>query len=224
MRIFAIGDLHLPGGSENKSMDIFGELWESHFDKIKSDWIERVSQEDVVLIPGDISWAMFFEDALHDIDAICALPGSKILLKGNHDFWWNSITRLRQILHGQTYALQNDALIFGGVAFAGSRGWEKMGEDGKIQRREIIRMELSLKAASAKSPERIVAMTHYPPFDENGGESAMTRLFQEYGVSDAVYGHLHGEGAKNAIVGERGGVRYHLAACDYLGFKLLQLP
>ncbi len=224
MRIFAIGDLHLPGGGENKSMDVFGELWESHFDKIKSDWLARVSHEDVVLIPGDISWAMSFEDALHDLETICALPGRKILLKGNHDFWWGSVTRLRQALSSGTYALQNDAVIFDGVGFAGSRGWEKIGEDGKIQRREIIRMELSLKAAREKGPERIVAMTHYPPFDENGGESAMTSLFEEYCVSDVVYGHLHGEGARNAVLGERGGVRYHLAACDHLDFKLLELP
>jgi predicted phosphohydrolase len=223
MRIFAIGDLHLPGGSENKSMDVFGGLWESHFEKIKKDWLARVSQEDVVLIPGDISWAMSFEDALHDLAAICALPGRKILLKGNHDYWWGSITRLRQALSGEAYALQNDALLFGGVGFAGSRGWEKIGEDGKIQRREIIRMELSLRTAREKGSERIVAMTHYPPFDESGGASPMTRLFEEYGVSDVVYGHLHGEGARGAVQGERGGVRYHLAACDYLNFKLLEL-
>ena len=223
MRVFAIGDLHLPGGSENKSMDVFGSMWENHFEKICGDWREKVGEDDIVLIPGDISWAMLFDDALADIKAICALPGKKVMIKGNHDYWWSSITRLRQVLFGNTFAIQNDAFVFGGVAIAGSRGWERISAEGKVQRREIIRMELSLKTACDKGAERIIAMTHYPPFDENGGATELTKLFEEYGVSDVIYGHLHGDGTKNAVQGLTGGVRYHLASCDFLEFRLLEI-
>jgi predicted phosphohydrolase len=109
-RVFAISDLHLPGGSDNKSMDLFGARWQAHFHQIKEDWMSRVGDEDIVLIPGDISWAMRLEDAREDLDAIGSLPGIKVLIKGNHDYWWNSISRVRAALPARMYALQNDAV------------------------------------------------------------------------------------------------------------------
>ena len=223
MRVFAIGDLHLPGGSQNKSMDVFGSMWENHFEKICRDWHEKVSDDDLVLIPGDISWAMLFEDALADLGSICALPGKKVMIKGNHDYWWSSITKLRQALYNGTYAIQNDAFVFGGIAVAGSRGWEHITSDGKVQRREIMRMEMSLKSAQQKNDGRIIVMMHYPPFDERGNATELTDLFEQYGASDVIYGHLHGDGTKNAVQGLINGINYRLASCDFLDFRLLEL-
>jgi hypothetical protein len=135
MSIFAIGDLHLPGG-DDKPMQVFGAHWEGHWEKIRADWRARVTGEDAVLIPGDISWAMHLEDALPDLRAIGELPGRKILLRGNHDYWWGAISRVRDVLPPGMYALQNDALVLDGVAFCGSRGWtypqNADGEDARL--------------------------------------------------------------------------------------------
>lgn len=136
MRVFAIGDLHLPGG-EDKPMNVFGDRWDEHFEKISADWKARVGEEDVVLIPGDISWAMQLEHAADDLQAIGSLPGIKILLRGNHDYWWSTITRVRELLPPKMYALQNDAIRIGDYVFCGSRGWtgEETTDDKKIYAR-----------------------------------------------------------------------------------------
>lgn len=230
MRIFAIGDLHLPGG-QSKPMDVFGAHWEGHFEKIAADWRGRVADDDVVLLPGDLSWAMTLEEAEPDLQAICALPGRKLMLRGNHDYWWSSLTRVRALLPPGNYALQNDACLLDGVAFAGTRGWTVPppgagpSQDQKIYRREVMRLELSLRDAAARARGGpIVAMLHFPPFGEKKEDSDFTRLLQEYGVRHCVYGHLHGEGLRGAFSGERQGVCYHLASCDGLGFQLLEIP
>lgn len=221
MRLFAISDLHLPGGMD-KTMDRFGAGWVGHFDKICADWCARVLPEDLVLIPGDLSWAMTFDDACADLDAICALPGQKVLLKGNHDYWWNSVSRLRDHLAQGCWALQNDAVFFDDLAVCGSRGWEYGAQaDEKVMRREIMRMEMSLNAAMVRSPKRVIAMMHFPPFDERGRLTPFTELFERFGVTDVVYGHLHGQSIRAARTGLIGSVRYHLVSCDALDFKLL---
>lgn len=230
-RVFAIGDLHLPGG-EDKSMDVFGQHWEGHFERIAEDWMTRVTPEDVVLIPGDISWAMRLEDAIPDLNAIAALPGHKVMIRGNHDYWWSSIGKVRSNLKPGLYALQNDALKLGNTVCCGSRGWLIPGDtaDGdlrKIYARELVRMELSLQAgskAAADGNSRLVAMIHYPPCDELGRENDMTQLFERYGVQDVVYGHLHGAANAHAFSGILNGIRYHPVSCDGLGFQLYQLP
>lgn len=229
-RIFAIGDLHLPGGAD-KSMDVFGAHWEGHFDRIAEDWVARVAPEDVVLIPGDISWAMRLEDALPDLDAIAALPGHKVMIRGNHDYWWSSIGKVRQSLKPGLYALQNDALRFGDTVCCGSRGWLIPGETAdadlrKIYARELVRMELSLQQGSKALGEngRLVALIHYPPCDEQGRENEMTQLFARYAVHDVVYGHLHGVANAHAFSGTLRGIRYHPVSCDGLGFQLYELP
>ena len=154
-RIFAIADLHLPG-EKDKSMDIFGPHWEGHFEKIKADWALKVDDEDIVLIPGDISWAMTLEGALEDLFSIGELPGYKVLLRGNHDYWWSSISKLRSVLPDKMYAVQNDALLIGDYVICGSRGWaitegETAEADKKIYERELMRMEMSLNRACAIS-------------------------------------------------------------------------
>lgn len=227
--IFAIGDLHLPGGAE-KPMDVFGAHWEGHFDKIAADWTARVRAEDIVLIPGDISWAMKMDDAKQDLDAIGRLPGRKLLIRGNHDYWWSSVSRLRALLPGGMFALQNDALALDGYVFCGSRGWalpdgEGDSENRRLYQRELMRMELSLQrgAALLQDGDLLIAMIHYPPVEVSGCPTPMSRLFSAYGVRHVFYGHLHGPAGASAFRGECEGVTYHPVACDGLGFRLSEL-
>lgn len=229
MRIFAIGDLHLPGG-DDKPMQVFGAHWEGHWDKIRADWRQRVTPEDIVLIPGDISWAMYLEDATPDLLSIGEMPGRKILLRGNHDYWWGAITRVRDALPAGMYALQNDALLLDGIAFCGSRGWtnpqgSEEGEDARLYARELIRLRISLERARQIQPEgRLIALTHFPPLGDGGARTPVSDMMREFGVSDVVYGHLHGASIRGAFTGLADGVRYHFVSCDGLGFRLYQLP
>lgn len=223
MKLFAIGDLHLSHAAE-KPMDIFGAGWDNHVGHIAAAWRDSVGEEDAVLIPGDISWAMRLKDAVPDFEYIASLPGKKILLRGNHDYWWTSLSKVRKMLPPGIYALQNDAVEIGnGAAAAGSRGWICPGSAGfdrardqRIYEREVIRLELSLSKAPKGS--RIIAMLHYPPFNEKRLSSDFTELFEKYGVERVVYGHLHGRACKNAFEGMRGGIEYTLCSADHLGF------
>lgn len=221
MKVFAIGDLHLAGGS-NKPMDVFGPHWDRHFERISESWCEQVADGDTVLIPGDISWAIRQEQAVEDLMAIGKLPGRKILLRGNHDYWWNSLSKLRAILPENMYALQNDCIVVENIAFTGSRGWTCPGssgfaeEDEKLYQRELIRMGMSLE----KAPKDLlkICMLHFPPFNERRQPSGFTELFEKHGVHTVVYGHLHGRSCKNAFEGERNGVNYLLCSADHLNF------
>lgn len=227
MDIYAIGDLHLPGG-DDKPMEVFGSHWEGHFSRIVQDWCARVKDDDAVLIPGDISWAMQLQDALPDLEAIGQLPGKKILLRGNHDYWWCGISRLREMLPKGMYAVQNDAMLLGNIAICGTRGWTLPApnqlEDEKIYARELLRMEMSLERAKQLKGERLVVMCHYPPLGEGGEATRLSALLEKYEVDDVVYGHLHGASLRGAVTGTFGGVRYHCVSCDGLHFRLYRLP
>lgn len=231
MNVYAISDLHLPGG-DKKPMDIFGEHWINHFKRIEEDWLARVNACDIVLLPGDISWAMQLEQAMQDLLALGSLPGHKVLLRGNHDYWWSSITRLRNALPDGMYALQNDSLRLGTAIICGTRGWlcpeggTLSSEDERVYRRELQRLELSLQHAAKRQEAETwtIAMLHYPPITENTRDTEVTALLEAYGVRDVVYGHLHGAGLQNAFTGEHRGVRYHQVSCDGLGFRLYQVP
>ncbi len=225
MAIYAISDLHLPAGND-KPMDIFGEHWEKHFDRIKEDWLKRVTDDDIVLLPGDLSWAMQLQDALQDLDAIGALPGKKILTRGNHDYWWSSIGRVRDKLSKNMYALQNDAVVLDGYVFAGTRGWilptEEIGEDDKrIFLRELKRLTMSLEHARRIAPNLpLICMLHYPPLSDNMRSTEVTRILRDFDVKHAVYGHLHGTALNGAFRGESDGIIYHQVSCDGLNFKI----
>lgn len=211
-------------------MHVFGSHWEGHFYRIAEDWKARVQPHDIVLIPGDISWAMKLEDAMEDLQAIGHLPGRKVLIRGNHDYWWGSIGKLRSHLPVGMYALQNDALLLDGFLFCGSRGWVLASEDGaeedqKIYARELGRMELSLQHARRLDAEKApIVLTHYPPVEEKGGRTPLAELLLRYGVRDVVYGHLHGVACERAFSGTVGEMRCHPVSCDCLGFKLYELP
>lgn len=226
MSVFAISDLHLP--ARQKPMDIFGAHWENHFERIAEDWRSRVTNEDIVLLPGDLTWAMHLEEALEDIGKIGELPGKKLILRGNHDYWWSAIGRVRRALPQNMFALQNDSMMLDGIVFAGTRGWTiPTGEhpeesDVRIYERERMRLEMSLLTARAKSPDApLIAMMHYPPLMESA--RGFSDILEQYEVDHCVYGHLHGAGLNGAIKGEHGGVRYHQVSCDGLGFKLYLL-
>ncbi|HWQ58566.1 MAG TPA: metallophosphoesterase [Clostridia bacterium] len=222
MKVYCIGDLHLPGNSE-KPMDVFGHAWDDHPTRIREAWRDTVESHDLVLVPGDISWAMRLEDVREDLAFIGSLPGTKLLLRGNHDYWWNSISKVRALLPEGCFALQNDAFHFGDFAFAGSRGWVCPGsagfseeEDRGIYERELIRLGLSLDAA--KPGERLLAMLHFPPFNEKRMSSGFTSLLESHGVETVVYGHLHDKACASAFEGKRGGVSYMLCSADHIGF------
>jgi len=222
MHIYAIADLHL-SHSTDKPMDVFGEAWRYHVEKLERNWREAVSEEDLVLIPGDISWAMQLNAALPDLAFIGRLPGKKILIKGNHDYWWSAIGRVRAALPANIRALQNDAFLENGVGICGSRGWLCPGgsnctaADEKSYLREVERLRLSVRALP--ETETRIAMMHFPPFCERERTSGFTEIFEEYGIQTVVYGHLHGEANRNAFEGERNGIVYHCVAADKLDFK-----
>lgn len=228
MQVYAIGDLHLPGG-DLKPMDVFGPHWERHFEKIAADWRANVQADDLVLIPGDISWAIRLEDAMEDLCAIGNLPGKKVLLRGNHDYWWSAIGRVRRSLPAGMHAVQNDCVDVGEYVVCGTRGWTLPldaadSEDVRIYERELLRMEMTLKAAVRIADSRpILCMTHFPPLTDACRETGFTRLLEQYGAAHVFYGHLHGPSLKQAFRGEHNGVHYHQVSCDGLNFCLYRL-
>jgi predicted phosphohydrolase len=225
MRIFAISDLHLPG-KQNKPMDVFNDLWTNHPQQIKQAWINKVSEDDLVLIPGDISWAMTLEEVSEDLDFIQSLPGEKVILRGNHDYWWSSVSKVRKCLSPEVFALQNDYYpLPDGTAICGTRGWElpslhKTEHDVKIYNRELQRLRLSLDAAKKEGLIPSVVMLHFPPTDKDGHGTAITSILESYQVSKCVYGHLHGI-QSGAWVGNLRGIEYFHVSCDAIGFSPL---
>ena len=224
-KIYAIADLHMSFSVPNKAMDVFGEQWANYTNRLQSAWKELVGEDDLVLVPGDISWAMYLSDAAADLAFLGSLPGKKLLLRGNHDFWWSSVTQVRRSLPEGVYALQNDTFRFHGVEIAGTRGWVvpesagfKESEDRKLFEREKQRLLLSLNRLD---PDTVhLVMFHYPPFSETGKPSEFVSLLKPYDVKAAVYGHLHGKKAyASAFTGPYEGTYYHFAAADALDFR-----
>jgi predicted phosphohydrolase len=223
MRVFAIADPHL-SRSDPKPMTIFGPAWEGHPQTFFDGWRETVTEDDLVLVPGDLSWALRLDEALLDLNDIGDLPGRKVILRGNHDYWWPSVSRLRAALPEGMYAVQNDALLLDGLVIAGSRGWVCPGshgfseQDEKIYRRELERLRLSLAAASKLKGEAFVVMLHFPPVNSRLEPSGFTDLLVEAAPDALVFGHVHGEPPER-VVPELPRIDVHLVAADALGFR-----
>ncbi len=245
-RIWAIGDLHLSFGVPNKSMDLFGPNWESHAEAVAVQWKATIHPEDLVLIPGDISWAMRLEDALVDLRWIDALPGTKVMIKGNHDYWWPSLKKLTQVIPSSIHVIQNNVFSWKGVSIGGTRLWDtpeysfqqwidfqenpkqktSSEEEDIIQEelsqkifdRELERLQLSLQAIPKEAKVKI-AMTHYPPIGADLKPSRASQILERFGIQVCVFGHLHNIKSNVSLFGEKNGIRYILTSCDYLRFQ-----
>lgn len=232
MRLFAIADLHL-AGSVDKPMNIFGPRWENHEARIRDHWESQVSAQDTVLVGGDISWANSFDEVLADLVFLDRLPGRKILLRGNHDYWWSTMRKLTDFCqtHGLSSLefLRNDALFASGFYICGSRGWILPGDedftegDRKIFQRELIRMDLSLQRLAPlrkrEGPERpTIALMHYPPLDEKGQKSELCQLLEGAGVDLCLFGHIHHWAPYYESRPLLDGIRYIMVASDQLRF------
>lgn len=245
MSIWAIADPHLSFGVANKSMEVFGPLWKDYTQKMEMAWRECVSDQDLVLIAGDISWAMRLEDALADLLWIDALPGTKVMIKGNHDFWWGSSVKLAKVMPASIHWIYNNAFSWKTVSIAGSRLWDSeeysfhpyihfkenaqaknqessKEEDEKIFLRELERLKLSLKMLDQQASLKI-AMTHYPPISADLKPSRTSALLEEFNIDICVFGHLHSLKKDSPLFGEARGIRYLLTSCDYLDFKPIHI-
>ncbi|MBC5997412.1 serine/threonine protein phosphatase [Romboutsia ilealis] len=228
MSLYAIGDLHF-STSVNKPMNVFGNNWDNHEEKIIDSWKLKVKPEDTVLVLGDTSWGINLEEAKSDLDIISELPGQKYFVKGNHDYWWTTVTNLNK-LYDNCKFMQTNFYEYGEYAICGGRGWicpndvKFDSKDEQIYKREENRIRISLEAARKSGYEKIMVVTHYPPTNDKLEESIFTRLYEEYKVEKVIYGHLHGrESFKMGLKGIRNGVEYILASCDYLDFDLIKI-
>jgi len=227
MALYTIGDLHL-ALSLDKPMDVFGEIWEDHPKKLKQGF-SSLGENDTCVLCGDLSWGMSLEEAKEDFRFIHELPGKKILLKGNHDYWWSTATKARAFFQENGFdsldILHNNCFFYGDYALCGTRGWfyeEEKGieHDQKIMRREVMRLEASLKAAGEK--EKLVFL-HYPPIYQHYTCEAILELFEQYRVRLCCYGHIHGKGCLSAFNGWRGCTEFRLVSADHVDFTPIKL-
>ena len=224
MGLFALSDLHLSFFKE-KPMDIFGDNWENHWQKIKDNWERTISDNDTVIIAGDISWGCGLDEATPDLEFVNNLKGRKIILQGNHDYWWNSVSKVRKAFPNMTF-IKNDFTTYENYAICGSRGWLCPNDisfteyDEKLYNREVIRVRLSLDSAVKSGyKDNIILALHYPPMNEKREYSEFMKIIDEYNIKNVIYGHLHGkETLKNVLDGEYNGVRYNLTSVDYIDF------
>lgn len=224
-KIFAFADTHL-SFSQEKPMDVFGDEWKDHDEKIRQACLAEIKADDYLIIAGDISWALKMDEAIPDLDWIDKLPGKKIIVKGNHDLWWHGITKLNA-LYENIYFLQNDHfMVSDELAICGTRGWLLPNEDdyteadAKITKREVMRLKMSLDSAMAAGAKDIICAMHFPPAIIPNRDSDFTMLISQYPVSQVVYGHLHGVNSYNkGIKGRHNETIYRLVSIDYLKFK-----
>lgn len=244
-KIWTLADLHLAFGAPSKSMEVFGPVWKDYEQKIETHWKERVKEEDLVLVPGDISWAMKETDALKDLDWIDALPGTKLICKGNHDYWWPSNAKLSGLLPPSIHFVHNSAFDWNGIAFGGARLWDTreynfnefiefrpnpkqkkkevdLAEQERIFVRELDRLKLSLEKMNPNAKTKI-ALTHYPPIGADLKPSRASILLEDYGIDVCVFGHLHNVREGALPFGEARGVKYVFASADYLRFTPIEV-
>ena len=223
MALYAIGDLHLCLGAP-KPMDIFGGAWVGYMDKLK-EGMSVITPEDTTILLGDLSWALDMDHAVEDFAWINQIPGKKIILKGNHDYWWSTVAKFNKFCEANGFTdmhlLNNNCFEYDDWAICGTRGWffeeERHGaHDEKVFKRELIRLETSLKAAGEKQK---MVFLHYPPRYKGYECKEILDLLEKYQVRRCFYGHLHGGRHKLAMEGQWDGVEFRLVAADYIGFK-----
>lgn len=236
MKIYAIGDVHLSfrkqvnplyweSAEVNKPMELFGEKWREHYRKIYNNWMDIVETGDIVLMPGDISWALKLYEAKYDLEFLGLLPGTIVCVSGNHDYWWQSLARVRAVLPHNIKVIQNDHIQYGDLAICGSRGWWCPGsvhfkaEDLRIYRRELIRMENSLQGLVSKELKDIIVLIHFMPTNELHQKNEFIELFHKYRVSTVIYSHLHGAAACQRLPDSAWGINFHLVSADYVDFN-----
>ena len=240
MSIYAIGDLHLSLNKE-KPMDIFGGNWKKHAQKIKENWKNTVQDNDLVILPGDFSWEMHLKDMYNDFAYLNDLPGKKLLLKGNHDYWWTTLAKMREFLQENKFEnidfLYNNSYLFEDKIIAGTRGWALNDTENsdKMNHREEERLKLSLQSGVDNFGDKeIICIMHYPPIIEENKNDAnnqsknlkvsnYVQIMKEYNVKTCLYGHLHGESHKEAFEGIIEGINFKLVSSDYLDFKLYKV-
>lgn len=223
MSLFAIADLHLSLGS-NKPMDVF-EGWQDYTAKLERNWHAVVKDEDTVVIAGDVSWAMKLEDTVKDFDFINSLPGKKLIIKGNHDYWWSTKKKIEGHLESHGFhtiqIVHNNAVVVGDAAVCGTRGWlynSESEEDIKIVNREVGRLNASIDDALRQGAEPIVFL-HYPPVYDESECAEILDVLKKRGIKQCYFGHIHGnQAAKKAITGDYDGIKMHLISCDYADF------
>jgi len=232
MAIYAISDLHLPFGI-NKPMDIFGKVWENYTEKLYTNWNNSVSENDTVIIPGDLSWATYLDEAHADFDFINKLKGEKIISKGNHDYYFETMSKMNKFLKENKFdtieILHNNYYKIEDILICGTRGWDVLGsseEDKKLLAREAIRLELSITKAKKAFPDLpVYAFLHYPPIYNHASnkENEIRNILEKYEVSKCFFGHLHANGINYAFSGEHNNVLYSLISADFLNFNPLPI-
>ena len=222
MSLYAIADLHL-SLSSGKPMNIFPG-WDNHVERLEKNWQATVSTDDTVVVPGDISWAINFDEAKADFDFINRLNGHKVIMKGNHDYWWNSMAKMNRFLEENGFdtitIVHNNYYPYGEYGICGTRGWIKDTEepaDAKVLAREAGRLETSIKAALADGKKPIVFL-HYPPIFANDYNREILDVLFRYDIKTCYYGHLHGNAHRYAVCGEVDGINYQLIAGDFVQF------
>jgi len=221
MALYTMADLHLSFSTE-KPMDVFGDRWKDHPEKILSRW--PLTEEDTIVLPGDFSWAMNFRELAADMEFLQSLPGKKILSKGNHDYWWETLAKMTKFAadYPSVSFLHNNSYTVGEVSVCGTRGWtlETTDEDEKVLNREVGRLKTSLEKAE-KEP---LVFLHYPPLFGDLRCEPILEVLKQFGVKECYYGHLHGAGAGSlAVQGERDGISFRLVSADYLDFTPLKI-
>jgi len=231
MSIFVISDLHLSFG-QDKPMNIFGDNWNNHEKKIKEKWNKKVKSSDYVILLGDFSWATYLEDTKSDFEFLNSLPGYKILLKGNHDYWWTTLTNMKNFLAGNQFEninfLYNNSYLIDDKIIVGTRGWNILANehDNKMILRENERLKRSIDSAISKygDEKEIIALFHYPPITKNQDEtSEFVKTLDKYNIKKCYYGHLHGNSHNDAVIGKVNGIEYNLVSADFTNFELIQI-
>ena len=250
MNVWTISDLHLSFGTPNKNMDVFGEKWINHPTKIKKNWEKYITKDDLILIAGDISWGLHEKEALKDLEWIDSLPGNKVLIKGNHDLWWKSSSKVRKILPSSIHIIYNDAITFGNITIGGTRLWDapnlnyykyidikeiknvnikkkqftedEIQKDAKIFKKELDRLARSLDAMDKQAKYKIL-MVHYPPIPPDLSDNEFSRLIKDEDINICIYGHLHNLFSDAPVNFSKDGTKYLCTACDYIDFVPIKL-